>query len=286
MAEKEFVKVEIKQEDGTSKEISIYVQKPTNRIISASDKHRAKVWNQCLTDGITTKMELAHLMKERGIWNEDKDKQQVEIMTKISEIEKALYVGDGTKKTVSMGKEMAIKMRRLRIDLRELMSEKISLEENTAESISENAKFDYLVSECTKYENGDRVYKSLDDYNSKSSNEIAIAAASKLAQMLFALDEDFEKNLPENKWLSRYGLTNDDGHLINKENQKIDVTGRRVDDEGRYVNEQGKRVDIDGNMLEEDGTYVQTAEYEDEDDTKTEPVKKTRTRKKPIKADS
>ena len=285
MAEKEFLKVDVKQEDGTSKEVSIYVQRPTNSSISSSDKHRAKVWNQCLADGILTKMELAHTMRERDIWNEDKDKRQADIIKEISKIEKDLYVGDGTKKTVTMGKDMAIKMRRLRLDLRDLMSEKLALEENTAESIAENAKFDYLVSECVKYENGERVYKSLDDYNSKSSDEIAVAAATKLAQVLFALDSDFEKNLPENKWLDRYGLTDDDGHLINKQNQKVDVSGRRVDDDGRYFNEDGKRVYINGNMLEEDGTYVLTAEYED--DTEPEPIKKTRTtRKKPIKADS
>jgi len=281
MSKKEFVEVEVKEEDGTVKKVSIYLQKPSNKIITASDKHKAKVWNQCLSDGILTKMELSHTMRERSIWDEDKDKRQIEIIGNIGKIEKSLYVDDGKKKTLSSGKDMAIEIRKLRNELRDLMSEKISLEENTAESISDNAKFDYLVSECTKYENGKRVYESLDDYNSKSTNEIAVAAASKLAQMLYSLDDNFENNLPENKWLTHYGLTDKDGHLINEDNQKVDISGRVVNDEGHYINNDGKRTDIDGNLLEEDGTYVLTAQYEDD----RKPVKKT-TRKKTVKADS
>jgi|TARA_R110000824_G_scaffold274482_2_gene463183 hypothetical protein len=281
MAEKEFIKVDVKQEDGTVKKVSIYVQKPSNKIITASDKHKAKVWNQCLSDGILTKMELAHTMRERNIWDEDKDKRQIEIIANIGKTEKSLYVDDGKKKTLSSGKDMAIEIRKLRNELRDLMGEKISLEENTAESISENAKFDYMVSECTKYENGERVYESLDDYNSKSADEVAIAAAGKLAQILYSLDSNFENNLPENKWLTHYGLTDKDGHLINEDNQTIDTSGRVVNDEGHYINGDGKRTDIDGNLLEEDGTYVLTAQYEDD----RKPVKKT-TRKKTVKADS
>ena len=287
MSKKEFVKVEVEQEDGTSKEVSIYVQKPTNNIISGSDRHRAKIWNQCLADGILTKMELGKTLKDRGVWNEDKEKEQARIIKKISDTETDLYVGgDGKTRSVSIGKDMAIEMRKLRIDLRNLMGEKVALEENTAESISENAKFDYLVAECAKYENGERIYSSLDEYNSKSSDEIAIAAATKLAQILYALDSDFEKNLPENKWLDRYDLTDDDGHLVNKDNQKIDISGRRVNDNGHYVDDDDNRIDVHGNRLEEDGTYVLTAQYEDDTEPATPVKKKTATRKKTVQADS
>ena len=286
MSKKEFVEVEVKEEDGTTKKVSIYVQKPTNSIISGSDRHRAKIWNQCLADGILTKMEVGKSMKERNVWNEDKEKEQTEIVSKISVVEKDLYMGDGKTRTVSAGKDMAIKMRQLRLDLRDLMGEKISLEENTAESISENAKFDYLVSECSKYENGERIYASLEDYNSKSADEIAIAAATKLAQILFALDGDFEKKLPENKWLDRYGLTNEEGHLVNKENQKVDIHGRRIDDNGYYLDDDENRVDIDGHRLEEDGTYVLTAQYEDDTEPAKPAKKKTTSRKKTVPADS
>ena len=203
MSKKDFVEVEVKQEDETIKKVSIYVKKPTNNIISGSDRHRAKIWNQCLIDGILTKAELGAVIRERGIWDDDKAKQTERILTRISDLEKELY-GIGSKKktaSVSGGRSIAIEMRELRVELRDIMAEKVALEENTAEAMAENAKFDYLVSECTMYDNGERVYASLDDYNSKSSDEIAFTAAAKLAEMIFALDPSFEKNLPENKFL-------------------------------------------------------------------------------------
>ena len=60
----------------------------------------------------------------------------------------------------------------------------IQLEENTAESIADNAKFDYLVAFCTHHENGEKVYKNIDDYNLKSSDSISFMAAAKLAEMI------------------------------------------------------------------------------------------------------
>ena len=129
MSKIEPVEVKVKQEDGTTKTISICVEKPNNRTIVASDKYKAKVWNQCLADGILTKMELEKTMKERKIWDEDKDQRQVEIISEINKYEKLLYIDDGKKRTVSDGKEMAIRIRRLRSELRELMAQRISLEE-------------------------------------------------------------------------------------------------------------------------------------------------------------
>ena len=105
-------------------------------------------------------------------------------------LEKKLYKGDGTRKPkVSEGQQIAIEMRRLRIRLRDLIAEKLALEENTSEALADNAKFDYLVSKCTYYKDGEqRVFESLEDYNNKSSDELAFAAASALGEMMYNLD--------------------------------------------------------------------------------------------------
>ena len=50
------------------------------------------------------------------------------------------------------------------------------MEENTAESLSDNARFDCLVAECTFHENGSKVYKNIEEYNQNSSDEIAYKA--------------------------------------------------------------------------------------------------------------
>lgn len=272
---KKIVNVKVVQDDGSLQDINIYVTRPNNNTIKNADRYRAKVWNQCINDGILTKKELSSVLEKRGIWNDEKSNQETKIANQIQELERKLYLGvgiDGKKAKLSEGKEWALQMRRLRTQLRDLISEKIALEENTAEALSDNAKFDYFVADCTFYENGQKVYKDVDDYNSKSADEIAFAAASALGDMMYQLDSKFEENLPENKWLKRFNLINEDLSLVNTDGELVDTKGRKINEFGHYINEQGKRIDLEGNPLEDDGTYIIQLDYED--DLHAKPKKK------------
>lgn len=257
--------------------VTIYVKKPSNEIISGADIHRAKRWNECIRDDIITKKELATLMEKRGIWDKSKSDKEDDISSKITTLEKDLYRGrNGKKPKVSEGKELALEMKKLRIELRNLISERLSLEENTAEALSDNARFDYFVAHCTFYKDSDkRVYNSVEDYNSKSSDTIAFTAASMLGNILYNLDSDFEKNLPENKWLSTFNLSDDKGNLVNSDGQQVDSEGRVINDLGHFLDEKGNRVDANGVPLDEDGNYL-LVDYEND----LEPPKKKTTRKK------
>jgi len=260
-------------EGDDKKEIEIYVSRPNNETIRKADRLRTKTWNECVDDGIKTKQEILQTMKDKGVWNEKKDEEEKEITDKIMALEKKLYHGEGGKKPkLSEGRELAIQIRRERIKLRTLISERIGLEENCAENLADNARFDFLVANCTYYADGRRVYANFDDYNSKSADEIAFTAASTLGQMMYNLDSKFEENLPENKFLKKFGLVDDDLSLIDpNEGYRIDTEGRRVNEEGYYIDEEGNRVDKDGNAITEEGTY-EMVEYEND---LVKPKKKT-----------
>lgn len=263
--QKKTVDVEFVKEDGSKDTVSIYVVRPSNSTIKNADRYRAKTWNQCITDGVLTKKELGKLMRDRGIWNEDKDDEEQQIIQQIQDLERKLYLGGGDKKRkLSEGQAIAIEMRKLRGKLRELISERISLEENTAEALADNSKFDYFVADCTFYANGQKVYTSVEDYNKKSSDEVAFAAAGALAEMMYQVDNKFEESLPENKFLKKFNLVNEDLSLVNRDGALVDTQGRKVNEFGYYINNEGKRVDKDGNLLNEDGTYVIQLEYEDD----------------------
>ncbi|NBW29432.1 hypothetical protein EBR37_03560 [bacterium] len=149
------IDVTIKNND-KEENVKIVVKKPNNAIMSQAQRVGAKSWTDCVRDGIMTKKELEKFMKEQGIWDDGKDEEQKKIVQEISDLEKQLYVGGankGTKLKASEGKEIAIKMRIKRGELRDLIAERMSLEQNTAESISDNSRFDFLVSNCTYYEN-------------------------------------------------------------------------------------------------------------------------------------
>ena len=157
------------------------------------------------------------------------------------------------------------------------------MEENTAEALSDNAKFDYFVADCTFYENGQKVYSSVEDYNQKSSDEIAFAAAGALAEMMYQLDSKFEDSLPENKWLKKHNLVNQDGALVDRNGETTDLQGRKINKFGHYIDSEGRRVDIDGNLLDEDGNYVEQAIYED--DLREDSSKETKKKKKAEKSE-
>lgn len=270
--------VEVTMKNGDKEDkVKIVVKKPNNVILSQAQRVGAKAWTDCVRDGIMTKKELEKFMKEQGIWDDGKDEEQKKIVQEISDLEKQLYVGGankGSKLRASEGKEIAIKMRIKRNELRDLIAERMSLEQNTAESISDNSRFDFLVASCTYYENGNKVYNSLEEYKEKADNEVGFIAASTLASMLYSVDKDFEAKLPENKFLKMFHFVDDNLSLVNDKGETVDLEGRKIDKNGYYVNEEGKRVDKDGNILDEYGNYVPTLTYVDDKGKKLEVDKK------------
>lgn len=268
--------LEVKFADKDKAPVKIYVEKPNNEVVKGADRYRAKAWNECILDGIVTKKELSAIMKKRGIWSDKKEDEQEAISKEINQLEQKLYLECGKRNSKKAeGKEIAIQIRRKRNELRQLISEKMGLEENTAEALADNSRFDYIVAHCTFHANGEKVYKDIDDYNSKSADEVAFTAASALAEMMYSIDSDFEKNLPENKWLKNRELVNDDLALVDDKGRRVDLEGRLINDEGYYIDEDGNRIDKEGNPLSEDGFYEEV----DDEETSTEPKKRT-TRKK------
>jgi|694.fasta_scaffold58486_4 hypothetical protein len=272
-------KVEVTVKNGDREEkVTLVIKRPNNVIMSQAQRVGAKAWTDCVRDGIMTKKELEKFMKEHGIWDDGKDAEQKKIVEDISSLEKKLYVSgthkDG-KMRASEGKKIAVDMRIKRNELRDLIAERMSLEQNTAESISDNARFDFLVSSCTFYENGQKVYTNLDEYKEKADSEIGFTAATALASMLYSVDKDFEAKLPENKFLKMFHFVDDNLSLVNDKGETVDLDGRRIDKNGYYINSEGKRVDKDGNILDEFGNYIPTVTYMDDKDNELKPDEST-----------
>jgi hypothetical protein len=260
--------------DVDGKKVKILVKQPGNKVLSAAQRVAAKAWTDCVRDGIMTKKELVKFMKEQGIWNEDKDKEEKDKIKQINDLERSLYIQGGKSKRLKLSeaKEIAVQMRLARAELRDLISERIALEQNTAESLSDNARFDYIVSQCTFDNNSKKVYNNLDDYLNRSDDEVAFAAASALAQLMYSIDKNVEANLPENRFLSKFNFVNDDLSLVDLEGNRVDVKGKRIDDSGYYLNDQDERVDTDGNLIDKDGNYIPSITYTDDNGKVVKPT--------------
>lgn len=225
----------------------------------ADQREAQKVYNQAFSDavksGCIVRARLDDLLKEQGLWDDNKQVKFNTLQQQILDYEKSLSKGGISLKSA---KEIAIKMKTLREDMRELISVRTNLDNHTAEGQADNARFNYLISSCLVYSsNKDKKYfQSYEEYLSKAAEPIAIKAAQVLANMLYGLDNDYEKKLPENKFLIKYKFVDDKLRLVNKEGKLVDVDGRLIDNFGRFINDKGEYVDKNGNLVDENGDYI------------------------------
>lgn len=235
-------------------DINLAVRSPTLQDQREATKYYNIAFSDALKAKAVVRAKLDDLLVEQGLWDNTKQTKFSELQGKILEGERKLAKGGIS---LSEAKSTAIEMRGLRAQLRDLISVKTNLDTHTAEGQADNARFNYLVSSCTVYNDSQKPYfNSYDDYMNKSNDSVAVSAAQNLAGMLYGLDNDYEEKLPENKFLKQYKFVDDKLRFINKKGQLVDEDGRLVDENGRFINEEGKFVDKNGNLVDSDGEYI------------------------------
>jgi len=229
----------------------------------ADQREAQKVYNQAFSDavksGCIVRARLDDLLKEQGLWDDTKQIKFNTLQQQINDNEKSLAKGGIA---LQSAKNVALKMRQLREELRDLISVRTNLDNHTAEGQADNAKFNFLISACLVYlNNKDKKYfKNYEEYLTRASESISVKAAQVLANMLYGLDNDYEKKLPENKFLLKYKFVDEKLKLVNKEGKYIDEDGRLIDQFGRYINENNQYIDRDGNLIDENGDYIEKFE--------------------------
>ncbi len=237
-----------------NEDVQFLVRSPTLQ----DQKEATKVYNLAFSDALKSKAvvraKLDDLLVEQGLWDDAKQNKFNQLQNDILDGERKLAKGGIP---LSQAREEALRMKKLREDLRELIAVKTNLDTHTAEGQADNARFNYLVSVCTVYNDNKQPYfKSYEDYNNRSSDIVAILGAQNLAGMIYGLDNDYEAKLPENKFLKQYKFVDDNLRLINKDGKLVDSEGRLIDENGRFINDKGEFVDKNGNPVNKDGDYV------------------------------
>lgn len=255
---------EVKGKDKNGKEVVVYVKKPNYRQLQDAQFHANKAFNIARKSGAVLRDDLTEWLKEEGYWSESKQKKLEELGKFIDDGEKILYDKKKTKvKKLSEAEQLAKEMFKKRLEYFRLVGEFNKFDEFTLEGQTENAKFDYLVSVCVYDEEGEKVFESVEDYLDRADEDFASRAASKLHLLMSNIKEDWTQNLPENKFLKKYGFLDEEGRFIDKDGNYVDEQGNRIDDEGYLINEDGERVDEEGNLIVEfnDEDF---AEFEDD----------------------
>lgn len=256
-------KIEIKSTNSDGEEVVVYVTRPNARELTDAQITAGAVLKTALSNKALMRSELRESMIANNTWSVEKeekleklDKEIVEALTKLKK--------GGIK--LNEGKELALKVKANRMLKFVLETQRRQLDEFTAEAQAENARFDYLVSVCTKDEKGERVFTSLEDYNARSGEPFAADAASKLASIIHGYDADWEKKLPENQFLLKYKLVDNNLRLVNKDGHFITSDNKRIDENYNYVDENGNIVDENGVLIDSDGLpKVESQPFLDDD---------------------
>ena len=226
--------------------------------VSLNQQNEAtKVYNRAFRDalesGALLRNKLEDHMRQQGIWDDEKQKQLEDVQRAILDNEKKIAKG-GIR--LKVAKDLALEMADKRVEMRNILMQRNSLDGNTAEGQADNARFDYLVSASLVYsDSGKPYFKDLADYRNRSTEPVAIEAARRLAQLVYGLDSNYETNLPENKFLSDFDFVDSDLRLIDKEGNYVDREGNLLNEDGRFVDEEGNLIDKEGNPVTEQGEY-------------------------------
>jgi hypothetical protein len=222
--------------EGRTKEdkvVKVLLNTPGAKEYRDSQIEYNKAFRKALDSGALLRQKLSDYMEDQGIWDEEKQEKNDEFVAKIQSKEELLK-GGGIR--LSEAKEVALDLRVLRSDFRDFLSERNTLDQNSAEGQADNARFGELVRLCMlNPKNKQPYFPTQKDYDESADQPWVIEAASELAGMIYGLDPDYDNKLTENKFLKEFDFVNDDLRLVDKEGHLVDSEGRLITEEGRFV---------------------------------------------------
>jgi len=255
------IKVESKDSDGN--DVVVDVTRPTPEENAKAQLASNKTFKQALLSGAMVRKTLDEELERQGIWNKEKQDKLDQYNKDIRDHLTALKKG-GIK--LSEARDLAIKVRVARMEALTLQAERNDYDSYTAEAQAEAAKIDALVTMCIKNEKGEPYFKSEEEYRENSSQPFVAEAASKLVTMIYGVDDGWEAELPENKFLKKYDFIDDNLRLINEDKKYVTIDGKEINENFQYVDKDGNITDADGNRLDKDGLpIVESAPFLDED---------------------
>ena len=248
--------------DGTPKfvEKEYAVRIPTYKVMEEANKLKSKVFYEALNAGELLRDQLEDILRQRGLWNDQRQAEYDTLRKEILDREYQLQKG-GIK--LSDARRLAIEMKEKRQRMVDMLSSRSDLDSQTCEGKSENARFNYLFAHSLVY-NDDELTpfypNGLEDYVVDMDNPIAIKGATEFYYLLSGT-EDLDDKLPENLFLKKFEFVDESYRLVDKTQRLIDKDGRYIDEYGNYIeyNEDGTYyyVDINGRKLDETtGNFV------------------------------
>ncbi len=241
--------------EDSGKEVKLSVKPPQNEDFEESDKvYGARIAALIRESSGPTSRKLLmrskveEFLRDQGVWSEEDEKNVRALQEEVDSLLTQIRRG-GIK--LSDGRELAIKVMDKRKEIVRIMSKRQMFDDSTIEAIAESEKVDYLIYACTVYaQDGKNYWMSFEDMKNDKTSQAYRKAAVIAYEVIYGVNPEFEKRLPENRWLLKYGFIDDDLNYIDRK------TGKRVDKTGKPVDEiiqevQKQKDNLEGEIVEE-----------------------------------
>lgn len=254
-----------------------FIKTPDINVLTESQSVYTRSFRKACDDGAILKKTLDKHMRDQGLWDDSIEEKYQALVKESADIE--YKIKSGQYKKASEIRKNALRLKEVRAEILELLSDRNAMDSLTAEGIADQTRFNFLLASCVyDYATQKPVFKDLADYLNRSSEPFAMELASKFASQLYGLSENYEDEFFENKVLKKLNCIDDKGFLINADGHRVDIDGNLVDDSGARIDADGNRIDINNNPILDD-SVLDDLVFED-DLRPQEPTKrKTRSQK-------
>ncbi len=210
-----------KTKDKDKNDLVLKFVRPTQKVLNKADLVYRTSFSRALRSGVLTSAEVDKILRERGIWDDDKEKEAAKFRAETAELEEKLK--DPTL-TNNQGSDICTAIGKLRLNLLRHNSIYTTVADNTCENMANEARNQHLCAACI-YDNktGLKVYKDVEDFRNRLDESAALDSYRET--MIASLEVVIGKDLPsdlteeyaENQWLSERGLLDDDKEPESKE---------------------------------------------------------------------
>lgn len=161
----------------------------------------------------------SYLMANKMIPSDFEDKLK-DLQSKIQDKLQPLKIGGIRLSDMAARAKEAQKMRQ---EVLRMTNTRASYDSLTAESVAENAQFQFFLFSCLRNEDGSLVFKNASEFESCQDTDLLTEAAKQLNKILYKIegDDNWYKKLPENEFLIKYKFMSEDYKFLDEKEQEF-----------------------------------------------------------------
>jgi len=180
---------------GPDGEDTIFIAPPSAEDIRGADWQYSKTYTRCLVEGITTSAEMMDILTRRGIIGQEFEKRAKELAVNLNVKINDLDVVE----SMDEKRDLSLEIASAREELYQWNQRLNGPMNNTCESISDDARLEFLTSCMIQKEDDSRVWVSYDAFLTDRTNALPIKARFEVMLYLQGLNSDFIDQTPEAK---------------------------------------------------------------------------------------